>query len=56
MLAGSRSILSSLLHRFAAEESFMTKKSRVIAALIVLLARFSAAAAARTKAEAPKPV
>jgi hypothetical protein len=39
-----------------AEESFMTTKSRLIAALIVLLARFATAAAARTKAEATKPI
>ena len=34
----------------------MTLKSRLIAALIVLLARLTAAAAARTKAEATKPI
>ena len=33
----------------------MSKKSRVIAALIVLLARFTTAAAARTKAGLTKP-
>ena len=33
----------------------MSKKSRVIAALIVLLARFATAAAARTKAGLTKP-
>jgi hypothetical protein len=34
----------------------MNAKSRLIAALIVLLARFATAAAARTKAEATKPI
>lgn len=34
----------------------MTKKSRLIAALIVLLARLATAAAARTKAELTKPI
>jgi len=34
----------------------MSTKSRLIAALIVLLARFAAAAAARTRAEAIKPI
>jgi hypothetical protein len=34
----------------------MAPRSRVIAALIVLLARLAAAAAARTKAEATKPI
>jgi hypothetical protein len=34
----------------------MTTKSRLIAALIVLLARIATAAAARTKAEATKPI
>ena len=50
---------STLFHTLIvspAEESFMTTKSRLIAALIVLLARFATAAAARTKAEATKPI
>jgi hypothetical protein len=34
----------------------MTRKSPLMAALIVLLARFAAAAATRTKAEATKPI
>jgi hypothetical protein len=34
----------------------MATKSRFIAALIVLLARFASAAAARTKPDATKPV
>jgi hypothetical protein len=34
----------------------MTAKSRLIAALIVLLAQCATAAAARTKAEATKPI
>ena len=34
----------------------MSTKSRLIAALIVLPARFATAAAARTKAEAIKPI
>jgi hypothetical protein len=34
----------------------MTTQSRFMAALIVLLARFAAAATARTKAEATKPI
>jgi hypothetical protein len=54
MRAGNPSILS---HAFIVSPGkLMTKKCRVMAALIVLLARFSTAAAARTKAEATKPV